>query len=92
MRLFHYLKEVRSWCRVGQIVSGALRLQRASVLPVRCSALPVLLRAPQDRSRDDLRAAHHLGLSRGLELAVETVMWGSWRAALAVRNAGATFV
>ena len=39
MRLFHYLKEVRSWCRVGQIVSGALRLQRASVLPVRCSAL-----------------------------------------------------
>jgi len=91
MRLFHYLKEVRSWCRVGQIVSGALRLQRASVLPRACALLsPVLLRAPQDRSRDEFRAC--ASSWSVLELAVETVMWGSWRAALAVRNAGATFV
>jgi|TARA_B110000971_G_C19691276_1_gene355555 hypothetical protein len=91
MRLFHYLKEVRSWCRVGQIVSGALRLQRASVLPVRCSALCCC--APRRTVLAmNFEPAHHLGLSHGLELAVETVMWGSWRAALAVRNAGATFV
>ena len=35
---------------------------------------------------------HDLGRSQGLEFTIVTGMWGSWRARLAVRSAGATSV
>ena len=63
---------------------------RAARVSAACALLSCArLRAPQDRSRE---SAHHLGRSRGLELAIRTGMWGSWHTGLAVKSAGATFV